>query len=212
MAVDVVARFVAGCLVFVVWTAPVGDDEGADSAPVRAHSRRCKEPAYCVNGKCRITRRLQPHVMFCLCEAGYFGVRCNEKLPGADQLSVPALPGPWPKAPELPLPSTGLHAPLQPVSVESSTAGEAQSSASARLRGRANRRRLRGSRRRVTSPAAAGSVQPSSGCMSSPGCTSTTAEAPSAASAGLRVAVAWFAVAAVLIGLGRNVVRLGQLL
>ena len=90
MAVDVVVRFVAGCLIFVVWTAPVGDDEGADAA----HSRRCKEPGYCVNGKCRITRRLQPPVMFCLCEAGYFGVRCNEKLPEADQLSVPASPGP----------------------------------------------------------------------------------------------------------------------
>ena len=108
MAVDVVARFVADCLIFVVWTAPVGDDEGADTAPVRAHSRRRKEPGYCVNGKCWITRRLQPPVRFCLCEAGYFGVRCNEKLPAADKLPVPALPGPWPKAPELPLPSTSM--------------------------------------------------------------------------------------------------------
>ena len=45
-----------------------------------------------VSTVCRVTKRLQPAVVFCRCYVGYFGARCHERLPGLDQLSVPALP------------------------------------------------------------------------------------------------------------------------
>ena len=70
---------------------------------------------------------------------------------------------------------------------------------------RGRRRRLHGSRRQAASPAVAGSsgslrqatLQPSTGCMLTPGCKSTTSGAPPLASS-------WLTVAAVLPGLWRG--------